>query len=128
MGMTTFVGFCELAGLMILACSCSRLAARDLDKPIGLQCDSLAAPLGIDSQQPKFSWKLQDSRQSARQTAYQMQVASNPKSLNGDKADVWDSGRVVSDQSVGIPYGGPALQPTTRYYWRVRVWDQDGKA
>ena len=59
---------------------------------------------------------------------YQLQIGMSPESLRANKPDQWDSGRVVSDQSVGVAYGGPALEPTKRYYWRVKAWDKDGKA
>src|SRR5262249_38613608 len=29
--------------------------------------------------------------------------------------------------STGVPYEGPALQPEHRYFWRVKVWNKDGK-
>ncbi len=44
------------------------------------------------------------------------------------KADVWDSGKVESSDSIGVVYGGPAMQASKRYFWRVLVWDRDGKA
>ena len=47
--------------------------------------------------------------------------------LTGGKADVWDSGRITSDKSFGVVYGGPELAASTRYYWRVEAWDKDGK-
>jgi alpha-L-rhamnosidase len=97
-----------------------------LQKPTALETDSLSTPLGIDSKQPSFSWKLQDARFGARQTAYELQVASTPADLGAGKADVWDSGRKESDTSINVAYRGPALQLEKRYYWRVRVWDKDG--
>ncbi len=99
------------------------LAAVNVSKPIGLRCDSLAEPLGIDTVAPVLSWRLIDSRQGAMQTAYEVTVSASPSG----KADVWDSGKVASSQSAGVPYGGPALQPSHRYFWRVQVWDKDGK-
>ena len=83
--------------------------------------------MGVDVEQPSLSWKLQDSRVGARQTAYRILVATRPLLLDSDKPDVWDSGRVHSDRSIGVAYGGPALQPETRYYWKVQVWDKDGR-
>ncbi len=94
-------------------------------KPTGLLCDSLVEPLGIDSAQPLFSWRLQDTRWGAAQTSYQVQVASSAALLASGKADVWDSGRVQSSQSVGVVYAGRALQPYKRYYWFVKAWDMN---
>ena len=102
-------------------------AASPLLKPAHLTCDSLDHPLGIDSSQPLLSWQLQDAGFAARQTAYRIEVATKPAMLSGGKPDVWDSGRVVSDKSFGVVYGGPELAASTRYYWRVEVWDKDGK-
>lgn len=91
----------------------------------GLRIEYLENPLGIDTPQPRFSWRLVSAERGARQTAYQVQVASSEKLLN--KPDVWDSGKVASAQSLHIPCGGKALKSQTRYFWRVRVWDENGK-
>jgi alpha-L-rhamnosidase len=96
-------------------------------KPRQLKCDSLVNPLGIDSKHPVLSWQLQDERYGARKTAYEIQVASNSALLAAGKSDVWDSGTVESDESAGVSYAGPALLPEKRYFWRVKVWDKDGK-
>jgi alpha-L-rhamnosidase len=97
-------------------------------KPAQLNCDSLVTPLGIDSKAPMLSWQLRDEGFGARQTAYEIQVASSSALLAAGKPDVWDSGRVESDQSAGVNYAGPALLPEKRYFWRVKVWDKDGKS
>ena len=96
-------------------------------KPVKLECESLSTPLGMDAAKPLLSWKIQDARSGARQTAYQIQVASTAELLASGKGNVWDSGRVASDNSVGVPYGGPELEPSKRYFWRVLLWDQNGK-
>ncbi len=96
-------------------------------RPMALECESLITPLGMDTVHPQLSWKLQDARDGAKQTAYEIQIASNIALLADGKPDVWDSGRIASDQSIGVIYGGPALKPTTRYFWRVLVWDANGK-
>jgi alpha-L-rhamnosidase len=95
--------------------------------PARLKCDSLITPIGIDSPQPEFSWQLRDPRPGARQSGYRVEVASSASRLRANRSDVWDSGRVASDHSVGVRYGGPQLQPERRYFWRVSVWDKDGK-
>src|SRR5215831_7264010 len=95
--------------------------------PSHLRCESLQEPLGIDITRPKLSWQLQDTRRGVRQTAYEILVASRSGLLEDGKSDVWDSGRTESAESVSVSYGGPALESGHRYYWRVRVWNQDGK-
>ena len=101
-------------------------AAIPSQKPVNLKCDTLSTPIGLDTPHPQFSWQLQDDRFAAKQTAYQLQVATQPSMLAAGKSDIWDSGRVASEQSVGVAYAGPVLKPEQRYYWRVRVWDKDG--
>ncbi|WP_405856686.1 alpha-L-rhamnosidase [Streptomyces sp. NBC_01515] len=81
-------------------------------------------PLGIDAQRPRLSWPLASDRTGARQSAYQIRVATTASRLS--HPDVWDSGKVTSGESVLVSYGGPGLKPRTRYHWSVRVWDADG--
>ena len=95
--------------------------------PTHLRCESLEQPMGMDEPHPLLSWQLHDSAFGARQTSYQIVVASSASSLSAGKPDVWDSGRVESDQSVGVPYAGPALAAEKRYFWQVKVWGKDGK-
>jgi alpha-L-rhamnosidase len=114
------VGLCAL-----LICS---VATAQVDKPERLKCESLVTPLGMDAEKPTLSWQLRDTRDGAKQTAYEVQVALSAANLAAGKADVWDSGKVESSDSIGVVYGGPAMQASKRYFWRVLVWDGEGKA
>ncbi len=78
-------------------------------------------PIGIDLQQPRFSWKIEGSTRKLIQTAYSIRVASDEK-FGGSKI-LWESGKVISDQSVLVPYNGPALKSGFRYFWQVKIWD-----
>ena len=121
--------FLLAASVLVIPCiSATAFAAPVLQPPQHLRCEELDTPLGIDTAQPRLSWQLDDPRTGARQTAYQIQVASSSEQLLAGHADVWDSGRVASDRSVAVPYNGPALQPEQRYFWRVQAWDQNGVA
>src|SRR6476620_10320115 len=88
--------------------------------PIQLRCEYFVAPIGIDARRPRFSWILDDDRRGAGQTAYQITVSSSDQQL-------WDSGKVESDQSIHVEFAGPLLKSRQRCEWKVRVWDQDGK-
>ncbi len=112
-----------MAGLAVT----TAIASASAGKPRHLTCDAMDHPMGIDSAQPVFSWQLEDDGFAARQTAYRIEIATKPTLLTGGKADVWDSGRVASDKSVAVVYSGPGLAAATRYYWRVLLWDKDGK-
>jgi alpha-L-rhamnosidase len=90
--------------------------------PHDLTCEHFANPVGIDVASPRLSWKSRSDLRGARQTAYQIVVAASDAALDGDL--LWDSGKVASDQSLHVAYGGPALQPHQRCWWRVRVWDE----
>lgn len=96
-------------------------------QPSHLTCESLTTPLGMDEPRPALSWQLQDERRGAAQTAYEIEVATSAAKFTSDSPDVWDSGQIRSAQSVGIRYAGPTLKPFTRYYWRVKAWDREGK-
>src|SRR5947207_577013 len=81
-------------------------------------------PLGIDVTAPRLSWQMQTNRAGARQTAYRILAGSQPETLG----DLWDSGRVESDQSVHVVYGGKKPNSRQRVYWLVTVWDETGSA
>jgi alpha-L-rhamnosidase len=97
--------------------------------PDSLICEYFANPIGLDARRPRLSWQVSTAsaeHRGARQTAYQILVDKNPTVLENSTADVlWDTGKVTSDNSLFIPYAGPALQPGQRCYWRVRVWDEN---
>ena len=95
--------------------------------PVELRVDTLQTPLGIDDPAPSFSWQLRDPAIGARQSAYEVQVATTAAGLTEGKIDLWDSGRVSSSQSLNIRYQGPPLEPSKRYFWRVLIWDTAGK-
>ena len=85
-----------------------------------LRTDDLRDPVGIDSETPDFSWKMESDVIGQKQTAYRIVVK------NGD-ATVWDSGKVESSDSVDIRYAGETLESSTEYKWQLTVWDKDGK-
>jgi alpha-L-rhamnosidase len=96
--------------------------------PIELQCEYQTEPLGIDVPAPRFSWQLSDSKhvRGQAQTAYHILVASSLDKLTEAEADVWNSGKVPSPQSVLVPFRGSTLQSSNAYFWKVLVYDMDG--
>jgi alpha-L-rhamnosidase len=92
-----------------------------------LKCEHLTNPLGIEAAQPRLSWVLESNQRGQAQTAYQILAASSPARLESNNGDKWDSGKIASDNSVGVPYKGKTLASAERCYWKVRVWDKDGK-
>ncbi len=94
--------------------------------PTNLRCEYKINPLGIDVEIPRLSWHVNDARRSAVQTSYQIVVASSEKLLSKNKADIWDSGKIDSDQSQHVAYSASKLKSRKAYYWKVRTWDNSG--
>lgn len=92
-----------------------------------LKCEYITDPLGVDIQQPRFSWTISSELRGVSQSAYRILVAGSPKKLDKKHGDIWDSGKVLSDNSTNIVYKGIPLQSGKKYYWSVCVWDQDEK-
>ena len=96
--------------------------------PVDLRCDYAVNPLGVDSPSPRLFWKLAGSGRGRKQTAYQILAASSEKKLAQDNGDLWDSGKVESADSIQIAYAGAALNSSQQLFWKVRAWDENGKA
>jgi alpha-L-rhamnosidase len=98
--------------------------------PTDLRCEYLRNPLGIDATAPRLSWILESTSPDARgesQSAWQVLVADNLTALRADQGTLWDSGRVASDQTLQVAYAGKGLPSEQVCFWKVRVWDQDGR-
>ncbi|MBE7502411.1 MAG: hypothetical protein HS113_19425 [Verrucomicrobiales bacterium] len=96
-------------------------------RPVALRCESRVGPLGIDAVQPRLSWQLEGVARGACQSGYQVRVASSAERLARDEADLWDSGRVASDETIRVRYLGRPLRSSQRVFWKVRVWDEEGR-
>jgi alpha-L-rhamnosidase len=92
-----------------------------------LRCENRDDPVGIDAEQPRFSWWLQSPARGQRQTACRVLVASSPALLRRGKANLWDSGKVAGDRSIAVVYSGKPLQSGQTCWWKVELWDRDGK-
>jgi len=92
-----------------------------------LTCELLANPEGIAELQPRLAWISESGERGQRQTAYRVLVASSEATLKKDTGDLWDSGKVESDQSIHVNYAGAALKSRQECFWKVCVWDKDGK-
>ena len=93
----------------------------------GLRCEFLENPEGIDVMQPRLSWVQESDERGARQTAWQVVVASTVELLEPGKAELWDTGKVLGDQSIHVSYAGEPLGSRQACFWKVRLWDKDGK-
>ena len=108
-------------GVMLMAMASFSFPAVRIES---LKCEYRVNPLGIDVAKPRLSWMLVSTDPKARgvkQSAYRIVVTS-------DEGELWDSGKVGSEESVHVVYGGKPLAAGQRASWKVQVWDQDGKA
>ena len=86
-----------------------------------LRVENMERPLGIDTDTPRFSWQITSNKQDVRQTAYQIIVSD-------DKGEVWNTGKVESDQQLWLPYAGKRLESNTACTWKVKVWTTAGES
>lgn len=92
--------------------------------PENLRCVNLINPDGIDI--PSFSWEIVSNKKDIIQTAWEIEIASDKSLLQKGKADVWKSPKQISYSQFGI-HPDVDLAESTPYYWRVRIWDNNGK-
>jgi len=111
------------------ACAAEPKAMRQeaLIAPENVKCEYLENPLGLDNPRPRFSWTLTSATRAQMQRAYQILVGEGEDFLQHPERWVWDSGKVWSDRSVHIEYGGKPLLSGRTYFWAVRVWDGKGE-
>ena len=93
-----------------------------------LTCEMTKNPLAVVQNQPRLSWQLVSKEFYASQIGYQILVSSSEENLKKDNGDIWNSGRVNSDKNLQINYSGTPLKSETKYFWKVKVWNQKGKA
>ncbi|MBS1851554.1 MAG: glycoside hydrolase family 78 protein [Acidobacteria bacterium] len=96
-----------------------------------LRCEYRVDPLGIDIVQPRLSWILESVHSGERgqsQSAYRILAASSPELLAAEKADLWDTGKINSSQSIQLRYGGEPLHSQQFVWWKVQLWDEKGQA
>ncbi len=95
--------------------------------PAHLRCEYAANPLGVDVPHPRLFWVDKSSERGQNQSGYEILVASSANKLAKDQGDLWDSGKVDSDETIQIPYGGRPLTSSQPVFWKVRVWSNAGK-
>jgi alpha-L-rhamnosidase len=118
---------CRVLLCGVLTCALSAGAGEGALRVTRLTCEYKNEPLGIDVTQPRLSWVLESGARGQVQTAYQVLVAGTAQGLQAGTADLWDSGKVASDQSVQVVYAGKPLLSRAEAHWKVRVWEGAGR-
>lgn len=111
-----------LSVFLFIALSHLSLLAVTVGKPAYLRCEYLVTPLGVDVLSPRLSWKLPVGVET--QTSYQVVVGVDSARVASGIGDSWDSGKVSASDVLAV-YSGKAIEPYTRYYWKVYIWDND---
>ncbi len=114
--------FSAILLLLFASCQKEEIIIRVVD-PL---CENRINPLGVDVLSPRFSWKLESTQRAKRQSAYQIIVADSEEKLSENNGNLWNSEKIISDQSIQIKYKGKALSGEMRCFWKVRVWDEKG--
>ncbi len=114
---------------LVFCSSCSSEVTADSGVVVkNLRCEYRVNPLAVNPVNPRLSWNLESNQRGQRQTAYRILVSGSQANLAANKGDLWDTGKVNSDQSIHVPYAGRELSSRMQCYWKVRVWDKDCKA
>ena len=114
-----------IMGTMMLSMAMTLHAAKKIVVPdvsvSNLRVENMVNPLALDTSFPRFSWVIDSKKQNVRQTAYQIVVT-------GDKGELWNSGKIESDQQLWVRYGGSQLKSNTTCTWKVKVWTTAGES
>lgn len=110
--------------LTVLLLGALAAAAQPPARVINMKCEYLVDPIGVDAARPRFSWQLSDARRGAAQHAYKVCVSTDSAEAANGKGNIWTSPKIASGTQLAN-YDGKELQPFTRYFWTVVVWDKD---
>lgn len=99
---------------------------KKVNSPTGLMVEFIRETENIKilDLKPEFSWIVPEKAVS--QTAYQILVASSRKNLEQNKADIWDSRKIISTSSTEVEFGGSDLAKESIFFWKVRIWNNKG--
>ncbi len=112
-----------LCGLLIItAISCNKNESNEI-KIGNLKCEYLINPVGIDVQAPRFTWQITGDKTGSKQTACEIIVGTDSLELMLGRGKLWNSGEIKTGKSLVI-YSGISLNPFTKYFWRVKIWDE----
>jgi alpha-L-rhamnosidase len=129
--------FCLPSAALLLTAVIAGFAAHGADRIVAaktagvsatnLRCEHRHDPLGVDVLVPRLSWNIESPDRNQKQTAFQILVADSEEILRQDQGNLWDSGRVQSDETIDIVYAGKPLRSHERCFWKARVWDREGQ-
>ncbi|HOW19628.1 MAG TPA: hypothetical protein PLC79_11370, partial [Phycisphaerae bacterium] len=111
--------------VFLMTTGCSMMTGT---RPAQLRCEYLTNPLAIDTAQPRLSWIIESGGRGVTQSAYRILVAGSRAALAADQGDLWDSGKVASDETAQIAYAGKPLASGQEVFWKVGIWTNGAAA
>ncbi len=121
---TRFATILIIIGILAVTyLSCKK--ARTTAGVVNLKCEYLQNPVGIDSPSPRFVWQIKDEQTGSKQHAFQIIIDADSMDVVVGRGRLWNSGQLKSPESLAV-YSGNMLKPFTRYFWRIKVWDEKG--
>lgn len=106
----------------------SILSAATPLKPASLSCEYIINPLGINTAQPRFAWTCISKEKNKMQSAYELIVSDNLKDINAHNGNMLSTGKVMSTRTTGVEYAGKPIKSFTKYYWSIKLYDENGVA
>ncbi|SFD89581.1 alpha-L-rhamnosidase [Chitinophaga sp. CF118] len=116
-------GFRALATALLISAFFTSVS---MAQSVALECEYLHNPIGIDSRNPRLSWKMEDKREGSLQKAYWVHVDTDSSAVAAGEGKIWNTVWVRSDSN-HVVFNGQPLQPFTKYYWRVELIDHEGR-
>jgi alpha-L-rhamnosidase len=122
------IQYMKFFSLMFIMILCIHVQAASPLQPVAITCEYIENPLGIDMSSPRLSWNFTSNERNQFQSAYEIIVSDNMKDIGKAVGNSWSTGKISSSENIQIAYAGKPLQSFTRYYWRVKVYNQKGEA
>lgn len=113
--------------IIALCCLLPQTAWGDAVSVTTVRTENMSNPIGLDTAQPHFSWRIESEKRDVLQTEYQIIVASSKELLDKDNGDLWDSGKVPSSSSIRIKYEGKKLKSNQYGWWKVKSFTNKGE-
>ncbi len=91
------------------------------------RCEYRKNPVGVQMSEPRLSWIIDSKERGFTQSAWQVLAATDPALLEEGKADLWDSGKVSSAETIQVAYQGKSPGAGGTCFWKVRIWPGEGE-
>ncbi len=112
---------------VFLQVTSSMLMAQDFSVSF-MRCEDRVNPIGVQTVKPRLSWQIQSGQRNILQSAYRILVADDSLLLQKNLGNIWDSKKINSGTSIQVPYAGKPLAAARKYYWKVKLWNNEGVA